>query len=130
MNYEEGINLLPSLDRLKNNQLSIDKDWIITNIALLPTNPDTLTAYIVPLNWASNGRWLVNEINHDYVYKRTGIYYKPDGTHFDDDLTFYVMFKRTNSYSHEEYKCTQLISLLQSGEIKKEDIPSFVLQAL
>jgi hypothetical protein len=130
MNYEDGKALLPSLDRLKYKKLIISNEWTIINIALLPKNENTLTAYIPPMNWFTNGQWLANGVNHEMLYEKSGIYYKQDGTHFDDNLTIYIIVKRDSGTFSAEYKCDFLSNLLSSGEIKKGDIPSFVLQVL
>jgi hypothetical protein len=130
MNYEEGVQLLPSLERLKDKTLLKSNKWDIIHIALLPIIKDTLLAYAPVLDGYSNGQWLANGVNHEIVYKRTGIYYRPDGSHFDDNLNFYAILKKRDNPLHVEYKCELLTKLIVEQEIKKEDIPSFVLSRL
>ena len=130
MNYENGIKLLPLLDNLKNKTLLISNEWTIINTALLPVEKETLAAYIPVLGWAANGQWLTNTINHDFVYKGTRMYYKDDGTHFNDNLTFYVFIKKSDNLFNAEYKCVSLGQMIMSQEIQKEDIPNLLLQHL
>ena len=130
MNYENGINLLPLLDNLKNKNLLISNEWTIINTALLPVEKETLAAYIPVLEWSSNGQWLANGINHEVVYKRSGMYYKTDGTYHNDNLTFYIFLKKSDNLFIAEYKCEKLSNLLISQEIKKEDIVNSLLQHL
>jgi hypothetical protein len=130
MNYEDGIKLLPLLDNLKNKELLLSKEWTIINTALLPSEEGTLTAYIPVLGWAANGQWLTNSINHDFVYKGSGIYYKTDSTYHNDNLTFYVFLKKSDNLFSAEYKCVSLGQMIMNQEIQKEDIPNLLLQQL
>jgi hypothetical protein len=130
MNYEDGIELLPLLDNLKNKKLLLSNDWTIINTALLPSEEVKLIAYNPVLGWSANGQWLANSINHQFVYKGSKIYYKDDGTHFNDNLTFYIFLKKSDNLFSAEYKCDKLSNLLANQEIKNEDIPSLLLQHL
>lgn len=130
MNYQDGINVLPSLNGLIDKSLSKSINWRVIHTALLPKEPNTLLAYIPVLDGRSNGHWLANGVNHEAVYRGSGIYYKQDGSHFDDDLTFYVVLKNRDNPLHVEYKCELLSTLINQEEVLTEDIPSFVLQHL
>ena len=130
MNYENGVKLLPFLEKLKRTKLLVNTEWEITNIALMPSHYPALLAYGIALNNGSHGNWLTNQIDHEAVYKNGGIYYRLDGSYNDDNLTIYAMFCRTHSIFHKEYKCEKLIDLINSNEVKKGDIQDFVLSAL
>lgn len=130
MNYENGSKLLPSLEKLKDKTLLKSTDWDIIHVALLPIEPGTFMAYVPVLDGFSNGNWMANGVNHQVVYLQTGLYTKPNGTHFDDDLTFFALIKKRTTPYHCEYKAELIFNLVSQGEIRKEDIPSSVLPHL
>ena len=116
MNYENASNLRLTYLKYVNTALSKSAEFTITDIVILPIEDGTLLGYAghIKMHYPA---WLATGFDHDFIYKKSGIYILADGRTMPDNLTLYALLRNNKSNTDVEYKSELLINLLIKEEI-------------
>ena len=128
MNYEAASELRGTYLYLAGTLLKKSSEYTIIDIVVLPFDDETMIAYSghIKRHYAA---FYATSFDHEFIYKKSGIYILADGKDMPDDLTLYVLLKSGANVENEEYKSELLVDLLVKGEIEGiEDLPQHIEQ--
>jgi hypothetical protein len=127
MNYENALTKRESLLILEGKSLIKSQEWIINHIIILPQDEEHLLIYTGHVS-GHFPNWIATGFDHDFIYKKSGIYFLNNGKQMDDKLTLYATLYNKMKNLEINYKCELLYNLVVMGELVIQDNVNSLLQ--